>query len=102
MNYFEFASVSLPSSPFCLQGEDIIALMAWDEWWDFELQKDESNPHIALLPLHPDIRAKFDNSAAWAYAQSMKGQPYGYHNLIFSWIDTLTDDYPPPLDSNVV
>lgn len=76
--------------------------MAWDEWWDFELKKDESNPHIALLPLHPDIRAKFDESAAWEYAQIMKGQPYGYHNLIFSWIDTLTDDYPPPLDSNVV
>ena len=91
--------ISLPS---CLQGEDIIALMPWDEWWDFELNEDDSNPHIALLPLHPDVRAKFNETAAWEYARSMAGKPYGYHNMIFSWIDTLNGNYPPPLDANVV
>ncbi|XP_021803297.1 uncharacterized protein LOC110747428, partial [Prunus avium] len=35
-------------------------------------------------------------------ARSMEGQPYGYHNLIFSWIDTIQDNYPPPLDAHVV
>jgi hypothetical protein len=89
-------------SLFCLQGEDIIAMIPWDEWWDFELNKDDSNPHIALLPLHPDMRARFNETAAWEYALSMAGQPYGYHNMIFSWIDTLTGNYPPPLDANVV
>lgn len=76
--------------------------MPWEEWWDFELTKDDSNPHIALLPLHPDLRARFNESAAWEYALSMIGKPYGYHNMIFSWIDTLNGNYPPPLDANVV
>ncbi|KAH7544378.1 hypothetical protein JRO89_XS15G0156900 [Xanthoceras sorbifolium] len=84
------------------KGEDIIAVLPWDEWWDFELNKDDSNPHIALLPLHPDIRAKFNETAAWEYALSMAGKPYGYHNMIFSWIDTIDGNYPPPLDAHLV
>ncbi|PWA91547.1 hypothetical protein CTI12_AA087740 [Artemisia annua] len=84
------------------EGQDVIALLPWDEWWNFELTEDDANPHIALLPLHPDLRAKFNETAAWEYAQSMIGLPYGYHNLIFSWIDTISDNYPPPLDANLV
>ncbi|KAK3424099.1 hypothetical protein EUGRSUZ_F00885 [Eucalyptus grandis] len=48
------------------QGEDVIAVLPWDEWWEFELNKDDSNPHIALLPLHPDMRAIFNETAAWS------------------------------------
>ncbi|KAK4781728.1 hypothetical protein SAY86_015830 [Trapa natans] len=84
------------------QGEDIVAMIPWDEWWEFELTKDDANPHIALLPLHPDMRAKFNETAAWEYARSMDGQPYGYHNMIFSWIDTIDKNYPPPLDAHLV
>ncbi|KAL6999315.1 hypothetical protein U1Q18_000475 [Sarracenia purpurea var. burkii] len=84
------------------EGQDIIAVLPWDEWWSFELTKDDSNPHIALLPLHPDVRAKFNETAAWEYALSMSGKPYGYHNMIFSWIDTIHGNYPPPLDAHLV
>ncbi|KAF8023769.1 hypothetical protein BT93_F1075 [Corymbia citriodora subsp. variegata] len=59
------------------QGEDVIAVLPWDKWWEFELNKDDSNPHIALLPLHPDMRAKFNEAASWEYAQRMNGKPYG-------------------------
>ncbi|XP_057861983.1 uncharacterized protein LOC131070448 [Cryptomeria japonica] len=83
------------------KGDEIIAVVPWEEWWELQL-KDSSNPHIALLPLHPDLRAKFNATAAWEYARNMSGQPYGYHNMIFSWIDTLTDNYPPPLDAHLV
>ncbi|MQL83100.1 hypothetical protein Taro_015577 [Colocasia esculenta] len=83
------------------KGEEIIATVPWDEWWAATLQ-DSSNPHIALLPLHPELRAKFNSTAAWEYARSMSGKPYGYHNMIFSWIDTIGENYPPPLDSNLV
>ena len=72
------------SLSFFFQGEDIIAILPWDEWWEFELNKDDSNPHIALLPLHPDMQAKFNETAAWEYAKSMDDVPYGYHNMIFS------------------
>ncbi|XP_037434347.1 uncharacterized protein LOC119301483 [Triticum dicoccoides] len=83
------------------KGEEIIAIVPWDEWWEMAL-KDGSNPQIALLPLHPDIRSRFNESAAWDFARSMVRKPYGYHNMIFSWIDTIGDNYPPPLDANLV
>ncbi|GAB2230571.1 hypothetical protein Droror1_Dr00014844 [Drosera rotundifolia] len=84
------------------EGVDIIAVLPWEEWWEYELTKDDSNPHIALLPLHPNVRAKFNNTAAWEYALSMANQTYGYHNMIFSWIDTIDKNYPPPLDAHLV
>ncbi|CAN1242916.1 hypothetical protein LINPERPRIM_LOCUS5502 [Linum perenne] len=84
------------------EGEDIVAMIPWEEWWEFELNKDDSNPHIALLPLRPEIRAKFNGTAAWEYALSMNGKPYGYHNMIFSWIDTISGNFPPPLDAHLV
>ncbi|KAL8161560.1 hypothetical protein V2J09_013049 [Rumex salicifolius] len=83
------------------KGEEIIVVIPWDEWWQLSL-KDNSNPQIALLPLHPDLRAKFNSTATWEYARSMSGKPYGYHNMIFSWIDTIGDNYPPPLDAHLV
>lgn len=91
----------LPSK-LVIQGEDVIAILPWEEWWEFELTKDDANPQIAYLPLHPDLRAKFNETAAWEYAKSMSGKPYGYHNLIFSWIDTISDNYPAPLDAHLV
>lgn len=84
------------------KGEDVIMTLPWDEWWDDVLTQDDSNSHIALLPLHPHLRAKFNETAAWEYARSSEGKPYGYHNMIFSWIDTLDENYPPPLDAHVV
>lgn len=84
-----------------LQGEEIIVVIPWQEWWELAL-KDNSNPQIALLPLRPDLREKFNSTAAWEYARSMSGKPYGYHNMIFSWIDTMSDNYPPPLDAHLV
>ncbi|XP_024018597.1 uncharacterized protein LOC21400803 [Morus notabilis] len=84
------------------EGEDIIAVVPWDEWWEFEQTKDDANPHIALLSLNPDTRAKFNETAAWEYARSMEGKPYGYHNMLFAWIDTVNGNYPPPLDAHAV
>ncbi|KAL3840995.1 hypothetical protein ACJIZ3_025586 [Penstemon smallii] len=83
------------------KGEEIIAVIPWDEWWELAL-KDDSNPQIALLPLHPEVRERFNTTAAWEYARQMAGKPYGYHNMIFSWIDTVADNYPPPLDAHLV
>ncbi|KAL3036903.1 hypothetical protein AAZX31_01G035400 [Glycine max] len=83
------------------KGEEIIVVIPWHEWWTLAL-KDNSNPQIALLPLHPELRARFNSTAAWEYARSMSGKPYGYHNMIFSWIDTVADNYPPPLDAHLV
>ncbi|KAK2631577.1 hypothetical protein EUGRSUZ_L02722 [Eucalyptus grandis] len=32
----------------------------------------------------------------------MNGKPYGYHNMLVSWIDTIGANYPPPLDAHVL
>ncbi|KNA08703.1 hypothetical protein SOVF_160310 isoform A [Spinacia oleracea] len=50
------------------KGEEVIAIIPRDEWWRLAL-KDNSNPQIALLPLHPDVRAKFNSTAAWEFAR---------------------------------
>ncbi|CAL9192672.1 unnamed protein product [Musa hybrid cultivar] len=81
---------------------DIIVIPPWDEWCESEFKKDESNPHIALLPLHPDMRAKFNNTAAWEYAKCMLHKPYVYHKMIFSWIDIVSGNYLPPLDARAL
>ncbi|XP_050219794.1 uncharacterized protein LOC126670171 [Mercurialis annua] len=85
-----------------IAGKDVVDVLPWEEWWDFEQSNDEGNPHIALLPLHPDVRAKFNETAAWEYAISLKGNPYGYHNVIFSWIDTPKQNYPSRVDAHLV
>ena len=71
------------------------------EWWELAL-KDNSDPQIGLLPLHPELRAKFNSTVAWEYTRSMSGKPYGYHNMIFSWIDTVANNYSQPLDAHLV
>ncbi|XP_002965264.2 uncharacterized protein LOC9659080 isoform X2 [Selaginella moellendorffii] len=83
------------------EGQEIIAVLTWDDWWKQQLA-DDANPHIVVLPLSSAMREKFNLTAAWEYARSMDGKPYGYHNMIFSWIDTPVDNYPPQLDSNLV
>ncbi|XP_024378887.1 uncharacterized protein [Physcomitrium patens] len=83
------------------KGEEVIVVLPWDEWWVAQV-KDPANAHVALLPLHADMRAKFNNTRAWDYALHMNGKPYGYHNMIFSWIDTPNANYPAPLDCNLV
>jgi hypothetical protein len=85
----------------CSQRDEVIVILPWEEWWALQLV-DDANCHIALLPLHPDMRSKFNVTAARNSAHHMSGLPYGYHNMIFSWIDTMSDNYPPPLDANLV
>ncbi|CAO2836313.1 unnamed protein product [Amaranthus hypochondriacus] len=56
------------------EGEDVVAVLPWEEWWEFELSEDNSNPHIALLPLHPDLCARINEKAALEYARRMDGR----------------------------
>ncbi|KAK2375280.1 inositol-1,4,5-trisphosphate 5-phosphatase [Trifolium repens] len=79
-----------------MQGEEIIVVIPRVEWWELSLIVG-SNPHIPLLPLHPILHVNFNSTAAWECARSMSGKPYGYHNMIFSWIHTVAGSCPPPL-----
>ena len=51
--------------------------------------------NVAILPMREDIRAKFDTEKAvsW-FLNGIEGLPYGYHNFLFGWIDTVDSNMP--------
>eukprot|EP00897_Mesotaenium_endlicherianum_P002829 jgi/Mesen1/2574/ME000162S01699 len=80
--------------------EPIIQTQTFEAWWAHQLA-DPDEPSIAVLPLHPRLRKIFNETAAWEFVTGMEGQPFGFHNIIFSWIDTPKDNYPPPINSQL-
>jgi hypothetical protein len=52
---------------------------------------------VSLMPLRADLQAKFDSAAAQRFVAQSLGLPYGYHNFIWGFIDTPTQNFPPPL-----
>jgi len=64
------------------------------QWMQQAVQADYQ---IAFLQLRDEYRALFDEQKAINWFNSVQGTPYGYHNFIFGWIDTESDNYPPPL-----
>ena len=57
---------------------------------------------VAVLPLKDEFREKFNETAALEWFESVEGMPYGYHNFLFSWIDTPDENYPPTLPKEFV
>jgi len=49
------------------------------------------------MPLSPAAKAKFNEKAAQDFFFATEGLPYGYHNFLFGWIDTVEDNLPPLL-----
>merc|ERR1711990_794694 len=41
--------------------------------------------HVVHMPLAPEYRAKFNQT---------EGLPYGYHNFLYSWVDTPEKNWP--------
>ena len=53
---------------------------------------------IALLQLDETVRSKMDLKKAWGWFETVKGQPYGYANFLFGFLDTPNDNYPQLFD----
>lgn len=53
---------------------------------------------VVWSPLRPEYQAKFNNTAAWNSFLQLEGLDYGYHTLLWGWVDTVKDNYPciPP------
>jgi hypothetical protein len=34
--------------------------------------------------------------------RKVEGLPFGYQNFIFGWIDTIKDNYPPPMNAEII
>lgn len=60
-------------------------------------QAEDASFHVAHLPLKKEIAEKFDEEAARKWFFETEGLPYGYHNFLFGWIDTVKDNLPPLL-----
>jgi len=54
--------------------------------------------NVVWLPLSAENRAKFNASAAIESFQQLEGLDYGFHTLLWGWLDTASDNYPclPP------
>jgi len=64
----------------------------WEDWIKYAYNADFN---VALLPLKEEYRNKFDvNKANDWFENEVEGLPYGYHNFIFTWIDTTTKNFP--------
>ena len=57
----------------------------FDDWIQWAHNADFN---AVLLPLREEYRNKLDVDKAnkW-FTEEAEGQPYGYHNFIFTWID---------------
>jgi hypothetical protein len=83
------------SSHWPVQG---IQKAEYSEW--LQLAKN-SGYAVAIIPMKPEVRAKFNVTAAWEWYRSVEGMPYGYHNFLFTGIDTKYDNAPPLFDHDL-
>lgn len=64
----------------------------WDTWVQWAHNADAN---VVIIPLREEYRQKFDVEKAlkW-YFYGIEGLNYGYHNFIYTWIDTPTQNLP--------
>lgn len=55
---------------------------------------EEAEFHVTYMPLSDEMREKFNETAAQEFFYRTQGLPYGFHNFLFSWIDTPDDNWP--------
>jgi len=75
-----------------------VQMTPWKQWIT---QAMAANYNVVLLPLSSQNQALFNEQKALTWFNTVKGLPYGFHNMLFSWIDTPEDNYPPPLSSEL-
>jgi len=71
----------------------------WDDWMKWAHNADYN---VVLLPLNDEYQAKFDEKKAWEWFEHICGQDYGFHNFLFSWLDSPSDNLPVFLDFDTV
>eukprot|EP01101_Sappina_pedata_P000611 TRINITY_DN10808_c0_g1_i1.p1 TRINITY_DN10808_c0_g1~~TRINITY_DN10808_c0_g1_i1.p1 ORF type:complete len:556 (+),score=249.71 TRINITY_DN10808_c0_g1_i1:125-1792(+) len=74
---------------------DGVQCTPWPKWLD---QARNASFNFVHVPLSPQMKAKFNVTAAVDFFKSVEGLPYGYNNFLFGWLDTTEDNYPclPP------
>lgn len=57
-------------------------------------QAEEASYNVVWAPLNKLYRSKYNETAAVAFFKANEGYDYGYRNMLWGWIDTLTNNYP--------
>jgi hypothetical protein len=71
----------------------------FSEW----MKLAENASHLIVwLPLRDDLRASFNATASYEWFKTVEGLPYGMHNFLFGWIDTVQDNYPSLMTSELL
>jgi hypothetical protein len=72
----------------------------WKTWLQWANNADFN---VAILPLKDEIRQKFnvEKALAW-YNNGIEGLNYGYHNFLYSWIDTAEENLPKDLIQSTI
>ena len=65
-------------------------------------QAEAADYIVALLRLSPERQQQFDNDKAVAWFKTVEGMPYGWHNFIYSFMDTIYDNLPRPASPNLM
>lgn len=66
------------------------------------MNAENADFHVTWMPLNNETSAKFNETAAVKFFNETEGLPYGYHNFLFGWIDTPTDNWPPILAQHMI
>jgi hypothetical protein len=59
---------------------------------------EEAGYNVLHVPLSDEARGRFDAAKALAFFKEMEGLAYGYHSMLWGWVDTERENYPclPP------
>jgi len=74
--------------------QDRIQKTEFSVWMEWAKKADYS---VIWMPLRPEIRKKWDNSAAWEAFGGFEGLLYGFPNMLWGWVDTPNANMPDPL-----
>lgn len=71
-----------------------IRLTQWDEWVTLAQAADY---HVGLLQMTSTYTAAFNETAFWNWFDQVQGMPYGYHTMLFSFLDVTNQNLPQPV-----
>ena len=72
------------------------------KWEDWIVYAHNADFNVAILPLREEYRNKLDVTKANEWYYKVEGLPYGYHNFLFGWIDTVNDNFPFGIGNYIV
>lgn len=68
----------------------------FQQWYS---QAIKANYLVAILPLTADMASKFNETSYWEFFFKVQYMPYGYHNFLFSFLDTYPlQNLPQPIN----